>query len=302
MPVIDERRAARLFRAARAERWDVTQAVFAEALERSSSKAFAGRIPSAGELDRYLDSLHLDDLAFACACALGHDAAWEHFMLEHRPALYRAADAMDQSGGAREVADSLYAELYGVRSHGGERQSLFRYFHGRSSLGTWLRAVLSQRWVDRVRATRRLESLPDEESPAVLHSPTQPDGAAAAERRRFRALVQQALAAAIAALVPRDRLRLGCYYAQEMTLAQTGRILGEHEATVSRHLARTRRAIREAVEDRLRTAHQLGDREIDECFASVTEDAGAMDLTSLVQVDGDRKKPVPDRSRREDVP
>ena len=36
-------------------------------------------------------------------------------MLEYRPILYRAADALDPSGGARDLADSLYADLYGLR-------------------------------------------------------------------------------------------------------------------------------------------------------------------------------------------
>ena len=74
-------------------------------------------------------------------------------MLEYRPVLYRAADALDRSGGAREVADSLYAELYGIKDAPGERRSLFHYFQGRSSLATWLRAVLAQRYVDRLRAS-----------------------------------------------------------------------------------------------------------------------------------------------------
>ena len=79
------------------------------------------------------------------------------------------------------------------------------------------------------------------------------------------------LAAAIAALEPRDRLRLACYYAQEMTLAQIGKLTREHEATVSRQLARTRRAIREDVERRLRDEHRFADAEIEECFASIVE-------------------------------
>ena len=58
----------------------------------------------------------------------------------------------------------------------------------------------------------------------------------------------------MAQLDPRDRLRLGCYYAQQLTLAETGRLLKEHEATTSRQLARTRKDIREAVEQDLRTS------------------------------------------------
>ncbi len=58
----------------------------------------------------------------------------------------------------------LYADLFGLRDRDRERQSLFRYYHGRSSLTTWLRAVLAQRHVDRLRASRRTEPLPDEDS------------------------------------------------------------------------------------------------------------------------------------------
>ena len=68
------------------------------------------------------------------------------------------------------------------------------------------------------------------------------------DRPRYLILVQQALAAAVAALAGRDRLRLACYYVQALTLAETGRVLSESEASASRHLARTRQAIRREVE------------------------------------------------------
>ena len=297
MPGSDEER--RWFDAAGAERWNVPQAVFAEALQRSAAKAFVGREPPPAELERYVASLHLTDLALACACALGDDAAWECLMREHRPALYRAADGIDPSGGARDLADALWAELWGLKGRDGDRPSLFRYFHGRSSLDTWMRAVLSQRYVDRLRAARRLEPLPDDASPSALHAPSASGGASAPDRRRFAALMQGAMAAAVAALGPRDRLRLGCYYAQDMTLAQIGRLLGEHEGTVSRHLTRTRRTLRDAVEHELRVGHGLGDQAVRECFTSVTQDAGSMNLTGLMEDAG--KKPGADRSTSGDM-
>ena len=76
--------------------------VFSDALERSAEKAFAGRTPSEAELDRYYASLHLSDLALACACAMGREEAWDHFVSELRPGMFRAADAIDAGGGARE--------------------------------------------------------------------------------------------------------------------------------------------------------------------------------------------------------
>jgi RNA polymerase sigma factor (sigma-70 family) len=240
------------------------------------------------------------DLELARQCAAGDDRAWERFVLEYRPLLYRAADAVDPSGGARDLADSLYADLYGMADSGGERQSLFRYFQGRSSLATWLRAVLSQRYVDRVRAGKRLQPLPDNDSTLQRDEGPRPDPPDP-DRSRHVALLHQALARAISELAARDRLRLCCYYAQELKLAETGRILKEHEATVSRQLARTRRVLREDVERRLRDGHRLSDAQIAECFESASGDPGALDLRNLlvepqVADDGPRKKSGADRS------
>jgi RNA polymerase sigma factor (sigma-70 family) len=231
------------------------------------------------------------DLELARRCAAGDDQAWERFMLEYRPALYRAADALDPSGGARDLADSLYADLYGMPQGDSERRSLFRYFQGRSSLATWLRAVLSQRYVDRLRAQKRLEPLPEDDAVSPPNEgrggdPPDPD------RSRHVGLLRQALARAVDRLDSRDRLRLGCYYVQELTLADTGRLLKEHEATASRQLARTRRMLREDVERQLRDDAGLSDVQIAECFQSAAEDAGPLDLGQLLA----RKKSVADRS------
>jgi hypothetical protein len=258
---IDQRLVERLYRQAKGERWRTPMSRFAQALDASAERALAGRTQDSRALERYLASLHLEDLALACACAEGDDGAWEHFVLEQRPLLYRAADVLDPSGGARDLADALYADLFGLENRGGERRSLFRYFHGRSGLTT--------------------------------SRPIEPD------RDRYLGLIRKALERSVAGLAPRDRLRLSCYYAQELTLAQTGRMLGEHEATSSRQLARTRAAIRDAVDRRLRAEDGLGDAEVALCFEYVTEDAGALDLRAVIEADSShsgRKESAPDRS------
>ena len=230
-----------------------------------------------------MNAAHAADLELARRCAAGEEPAWERFVLEYRPVLYRTADALDPTGGARDLADALYADLYS--------QSLFRYYQGRSSLATWLRAVLSQRHVDRLRAQKRFEPFPEDDSPAGgvegrAGEPADP------KRSRHLALLGQALARAVDRLDSRGRLRLGCYYVQELTLAEIGRLVGEHEATVSRQLARTRRALREDVERQLRVDHGLSEAQVAECFAAAAEDAGPLDLGQLLA----RKKPEPDRS------
>jgi len=280
---IDATLARRLYLKARAERWRVPLERFAEALERGAERG------------ANLETLHLEDLALACACAAGDEEAWEHFIREQRPTLYRAADALDPGGGARDLADGIYGELF--------ERSLFRYFHGRSSLATWLRAVLAQRHVDRLRVDRKLEPLPDDE----LSLPTvgagfsrpgvEPADSGPHESDRCRELIRDALTRAVSELPSRERLRLACYYAQELTLAETGKLLGEHEATCSRHLARTRKTLRGEIERQLREQHTLSAAEIADCFGAASQDPGELDLRQLLRMEPDRKESRVDRSR-----
>ncbi len=275
---------------AHAERWSLSAEQFAVALVRSMRKALPdGATPT--QTTQYLRSLHLEDLALASACELGHDGAWEHFIREFRPTLYRAAGALDPTGGAREIADAIYGDLFGVTEREGVRQSLFRYFHGRSSLGTWLRSVLSQRYVDRMRIARKTDPLTDNAAERLEGgtAPPSPD------RRRQMTALFTVLTAAVAALPDRDRLRLACYYAQSLTLSQIGRLTAEHEATVSRHLSRTRRDLRHQVEQRLKSDHRMREAEIAECFEHVMSDPGWFDLDRMLSPEP-RKNPAQNRS------
>jgi len=261
-----------------AARWSLTRARFAEALLRSVEHRFRGASPPAAEVAAYLESLHVEDLALACACSDGAEKAWEDFVRRYRDDLHAAARAITGAGGgdarAHELADSLYAELYGLAQHTAQRRSLFDYFHGRSKLSTWLRAVLAQRHVDALRAAQRTQSLGEKEEAYVAEtlrahgSPVLPDP----DRAHYLDTLHAALLQALAALPARDRLRLACYYVQGLSQAEIGRILGEHEATASRHLERTRRELRKEVERALRAEKRLSDAQIHLCFEYAMEE------------------------------
>ena len=279
-PTLTPKIVRRLHQQANAARWNVAESRFAAAIEAGLAKAFAGGVPETRELERYLSTLHVEDVALACACADGNDAAWDHFVATHRPVLYRSADA-------------LYADLFGLQERDGERQSLFRYFHGRSSLATWLRAVLAQRVVDGIRSQKRIEPLPEADGliAARLTAP-----ASDPDRPRYLGLISSALAVALHALTDRNRLRLSLYYVQQLTLAQTGRVLNEHEATVSRQLTRTRGLVRKAVERHLRQDAGLSVAAVSRCFDCVIEDAGPLDLGVLLRGEEACKNGEVDRS------
>jgi RNA polymerase sigma-70 factor (ECF subfamily) len=262
---IDDRTIARLHGSSGAVGWGVSQGAFGDVLRASIAHRFATS-PSPADLDVYLASLHASDLALACACRAGHDGAWEHFIRELRPALYASARTIAGDEG-RELADSLYAELFGLPGADGERRSLLAYYHGRSRLITWLRSVMVQRFIDHRRAHARFTPLDDDEPldvPATT-APTDP------ERQRLSGLAQHALDAAIDSLEPKDRLRLRLYYGQDLTLARIGRLLGESEATASRKLERARRALRADVSSILRSRHGLSAAAVQLCFEYAAE-------------------------------
>src|SRR5262249_56414706 len=70
-----------------------------------------------------------------------------------------------------ELADSGVAEFYGLGDGKNGERSLFRYFHGRSSLKTWLRAVMAQRQIDTVRVLKRFVSLDEPDGDGKVHEP-----------------------------------------------------------------------------------------------------------------------------------
>jgi RNA polymerase sigma-70 factor len=255
--------ATELHREAMCARWGLPPEAFAESLRRSAEKRFGGAQPDPSDVEVYLKSLHLEDLGLACACSEGIEQAWEFFIAHFRQDLRNAASAMLRGSGraddarAEELADSLYAELYGVRSGAdGRRKSLFEYFHGRSKLSTWLRAVLAQKQVDMFRTSGRTVSLdaemegdvPRDLASRVKSVRADPDP----DRERYIGRFERALSTALASLAPRERMILACYYVDQLTLAEIGRMLREHESTVSRQLERMRRALREGVTQALR--------------------------------------------------
>ena len=286
-----------LYAKANAARWGLSREHFAVALERSARKRLASGALTLPKLEAYLGALHLEDLALATACAEGGEAAWEHFFTHYRAYLRAAAAAILRSNAgsaeAGDLADSLFSELYGLAGGQGAKRSLFGYFHGRSSLKTWLRAVLAQRHINSIRAGRRFEELAEDETgggrPKTLLGPQmQPSDP---HRERYVASFTRALQTALEGLEPPEKERLRLYYAEEKTLAEIGRLLGEHESSVSRHLDHARRNLRQAVEGILRrgigeengSAVQpgLSDAEIALCFEYCSEDT-PIDLQKLL--------------------
>jgi RNA polymerase sigma-70 factor, ECF subfamily len=284
----------RLHKEAKAERWGLNLEGFSAALERAVRKRMNPSGLTVAQREEFLCTLHLEDLALAQACACGLEKGWEHFVETYRPYLRASATAILRvsagSAEAQELADSLFAELYGLAEGKTGERSLFRYFHGRSSLKTWLRAVMAQRHIDAVRAARKFESLDEPDGDGKVRELADkvvlPVGDP--HREKFVKLFQAALAEALAEIEARDRERLRLYYVEEKTLAEIGKKLGEHESSVSRNLDRIRKEMRERAEEFLRRpapGAALSEEQIALCFEYAAEDV-PIDLGKMLQVPG----------------
>ncbi len=224
---------------------------------------FGSLLPESPGVDAqlaFLRAVHVEELVLARACAAGDEAAWEKFIVLYRETIYHAAYAIAASDSVgRELADSLYAELYGLRDRDGERYSPLLLYHGRGSLAGWLRSVLAQRFIDRHRKVHREVPLDDLAEP-VAPSPTLEPSAPSADVTSW---IQQAVQATLARLPSEQRFVLSAYYLDGRTLKQISVVLGVHESTVSRSLSRLTASLRKQIVGELRKKG-IGRREAEE--------------------------------------
>ena len=195
------------------------------------------------EARTFLLTLRVEELALARACAAGNDSAWELFLIRYREKLYQSALRIArEDSAARDLADSLYAELYGTNTRNGERVSKLSSFTGRGSLEGWLRTVLAQEFVNRYRRTKRLVSLDEENEDGERFAAPDPQPVPSADPR-----LESATDAALAALPSEDRLVLAAYYLDGRTLAEVARMMGVHESTISRKVEKLARTLRKKI-------------------------------------------------------
>ncbi|HVO81949.1 MAG TPA: sigma-70 family RNA polymerase sigma factor [Terriglobales bacterium] len=242
LPAEIESLIAELYTGSGAQKFGLQQAEFTAILLEVRAKYLAAdaSIPAVREL--YV-SLRVEDLALARACAAGNERAWEVFMARFREKLYDVAGYIaKESSAARELADSLYADLYGTTTRDGQRVCKLTSYTGRGSLEGWLRTVLAQEHVNRYRRQRRLVSLDEESEEGRQFAAPDPGPLATVDTR-----IESATDEVLAGLSADDRFVLAAYYLDQRTLAEIARVLGVHESTISRKLDKMAKSLRKQI-------------------------------------------------------
>ena len=204
-----------------------------------------------GEAAAFFKSLKVEELALARGCAAGHERAWEVFLTRYREKLFEMALSIAREAAtARELADSLYADLYGVNSRG-ERVSKLASYTGRGSLEGWLRTVLAQEFVNRYRKQRRTTSLDEEieQGRQFASQPLETAGKVAGLEANspIDPRLDQSITSVLESLTSEDRYVLASYFLDGRTLAEVARSLGVHESTISRRVDKLARGLRKQI-------------------------------------------------------
>lgn len=220
-------------------------------------------------ISEFIDGMHADDLCLIVACERSDEQAWTDLVSQFGATVRSAArSASSNEDAAEDLAQSIWAELHGLKvREDGRPSGKISYYSGRGSLGGWLRAVVGQLAIDQHRKSSRLvqtevdadfdrlarETHDGEESFSSASATSDPESALA--ERRAAADVETALGRAISDLAPEDRLLVKLYYFDGLRLREAGAVLGVHEATASRRLARVHIEVRERVEEVLMKEH-----------------------------------------------
>jgi len=227
------------------------------------------------EAATFFKSLKLEELALARGCAAGHERAWEVFLTRYREKLFEMALSIAREAAtARELADSLYADLYGVSSRG-ERVSKLASYTGRGSLEGWLRTVLAQEFVNRYRKQRRTASLDEEIEQGRQFAAQQQDpagkGASLETDPPIDPRLDQSITSVLDSLTSEDRYVLASYFLDGRTLAEVARTLGLHESTISRRVDKLARGLRKQILSEL-GRRGMTRRQAEECLDTDVRD------------------------------
>jgi RNA polymerase sigma-70 factor, ECF subfamily len=236
------------------------------------------------EISKFVDEMQADDLCLIIACERGDESAWND-LVERFTATVRSAarSASANEDAAEDLAQSIWAELYGLRTRkDGMPASKLAYYSGRGSLAGWLRAVVAQLAVDVFRKQSRLVQTEEDTDLDRLARDTQvsegqpmfagvPNPEESLSNRFAQAGMQQALNKAVQELSAEDRLLVKLYYFDNLRLREAGAVLGVHEATASRRLARIQTDLRKRVTKTLIDERGWTQAETERSFAEVAQ-------------------------------
>ena len=273
---------AELYQSSGGQRFGLTREAFEGILAEVAAKYARGEAKP-----EFYRGLRVEELALARGCAAGNDHAWGVFLTRYRARLYEIALGITRDDvRGRELADSIYADLFGTNTREGQRVSKLNYYTGRGSLEGWLRSVLAQEYVNRYRAQSRLVSLEEQEEAGAQFIAPQRQESSPGDARVIAAVDD-----ALASLSSEERFILAAYFLDGRKLAEIGRMLRVHESSVSRNLNKITKNLRKQIVHNLQRSG-MSRRQAEEALEGDVRDL-AVDVRARLGAEREQKAAGP---------
>lgn len=220
------------------------------------------------QIERSIELLHGTDLYLCLGCARQNARAWQSFADGFHAYIGRLAAATTESEEeATELTDAVIVDLYLPDRSG---RSRIASFDGRSSLGTWLRVLVSHRGLNQRKRSRHcvhgMDRIPETADDTVL-----PRLDAELRHGRYGEALQEALRRACASLSGRERLVLQSRFCEGRKVQEIAARLQVHPSNVSRQIDRVCERLRSVVIRTLGERYHLSHSQIEECLSDVVD-------------------------------
>ncbi|MCU1281531.1 MAG: polymerase, sigma-24 subunit, subfamily [bacterium] len=208
------------------------------------------------------EALHAEDLYLACACAERSAAAFDLFEREY---LSQVARSVHHLGVERDFVDEvtqLVRERLFVGDH--EHGPKIGDYSGKGSLAGWLRVIAVRVAIDLRRATGRMTSAIPED---LISANATSD--AVYVKRRYRAVLQDAINRAIVDLSDEQRVLLRRHFVEGVTFDALAAAAGVHKVTVWRQIVAARNLIVASMRSAVGVGALVGSNEFESILRTV---------------------------------
>jgi RNA polymerase sigma-70 factor, ECF subfamily len=221
---------------------------------------------------RAINSSHGNDLYLAFACAQHSQVAWDCFTRIYRKYIHNlTALICPVKSMVDELAETILTDLFLPDRSG---RSRIASYDGRTSIATWLRAIIYHRVInERERKVNGMTQFNEDifekaDEKALLNIEM------ALRSSCYQALIKYSLEQACSELTDRERLMLLLRYDNGLQLGQIGCLFGLHQSTITRQLERVQAKIRQIIVSTLTQKFGFSQAAIDECLAEIVENPG----------------------------
>jgi RNA polymerase sigma-70 factor (ECF subfamily) len=220
----------------------------------------AQRVPSSGAAVDWLGNVQVEDLYLSCACAGGNPEALTAFESRILPQVSSAIARIDPSPTfIAEVQQQIRRKLLVGET---SQPPKIADYAGFGPLVHWLRAVAVRTGLNHERSRGRQDRpVPDE---VLLKLPAQAgDLELEYLKRRYRGDFTESFRKALASLSSQERNILRLHFVDGLGFAQVGAAYQVDKSTISRWVAKSRRALLERTRADLAERLKLNSRELD---------------------------------------